>query len=161
LSNKNPKRKKNKTMARTMSVKIPVSSLIADIEKSIAKIDEAVANYASEASAYRDEMVEYEKALIAKAIEALGNPDNIGTDHNSPIRIQRNNYRNDVSVEFDIEALGFPTKPEEPVKPNQKEWFGREHQTRKEILQRNLKVLRMTTQEEVSASSYSSVMELI
>jgi hypothetical protein len=148
-------------MARTMSVKIPVASLIADIEKSIAKIDEAVANYAAEASAYREEMVEYEKALIAKAIEALGNPSNIGTEHNSPIRIQRNNYRNDVSVEFDIEALGFPTKPEEPVKPNQKEWFGREHQTRKEILQRNLKVLRMTTQEEVSASSYSSVMELI
>jgi hypothetical protein len=66
-----------------------------------------------------------------------------------------------VSVEFDPEALGFPEKPEEPVKPNQKEWFGREHQTRKQILERNLKVLRMTTQEEVSASSYSSVMELI
>jgi hypothetical protein len=106
-------------------------------------------------------MVKYEKALIAKAIEAMSNPDNIGTDHNSPIRIQRNSYRNDVSVEFDPEALGFPAKPEEPIKPNQKEWFGREHQTRKQILERNLKVLRMTTQEEVSASSYSSVMELI
>jgi hypothetical protein len=91
----------------------------------------------------------------------MSNPDNIGTDHNSPIRIQRNSYRNDVSVEFDPEALGFPAKPEEPTKPNQKEWFGREHQTRKQILERNLKVLRMTTQEEVSASSYSSVMELI
>ena len=148
-------------MARTMSVKIPVSSLIADIEKSIAKIDEAVESYSNEYKKYKDELAVYEKALIAKAIEAMSNPDNIGTDHNSPIRIQRNNYRNDVSVEFDIEALGFPIKPEEPVKPNQKEWFGREHQTRKEILQRNLKVLRMTTQEEVSASSYSSVMELI
>jgi len=148
-------------MARTMSVKIPVSSLIADIEASIAKIDEAVVSYSAELSSYRDEMVAYDKALIAKAIEALSNPENIGTDHTFPIRIQRNNYRNDVSVEFDVEALGFPTKPEEPVKPNQKEWFGREHQTRKQILERNLKVLRMTTQEEVSASSYSSVMELI
>ena len=148
-------------MARTMSVKIPVASLIADIEKSIAKIDEAVANYSAEATAYRDELAKYEKTLIAKAIEAMSNPDNIGTDHNSPIRIQRNSYRNDVSVEFDPEALDFPAKPEEPVKPNQKEWFGREHQTRKQILERNLKVLRMTTQEEVSASSYSSVMELI
>jgi hypothetical protein len=144
-----------------MSVKIPVSSLIADIEASIAKIDEAVVSYSAELSSYRDEMVAYDKALIAKAIEALSNPENIGTDHTFPIRIQRNNYRNDVSVEFDVEALGFPTKPEEPVKPNQKEWFGREHQTRKQILERNLKVLRMTTQEEVSASSYSSVMELI
>ena len=148
-------------MARTMSVKIPVASLIADIEASIKKIDEAVDSYAEELKLYRDEMVAYDKALIAKAIESLSNPDNIGTDHNFPIRIQRNNYRNDVSVEFDPEALGFPSKPEEPVKPNQKEWFGREHQTRKQILERNLKVLRMTTQEEVSASSYSSVMELI
>ena len=148
-------------MARTMSVKIPVSVLIADIEASIAKIDEAVSNYAEEVKVYRDEMVAYDKSLIAKAIEVLSNPDNIGTEHNSPIRIQRNSYRNDVSVEFDPEALGFPAKPEEPIKPNQKEWFGREHQTRKQILERNLKVLRMTTQEEVSASSYSSVMELI
>ena len=148
-------------MARTMSVKIPVASLIADIEKSIAKIDEAVANYATEATAYRDEMAKYDKALIAKAIEALSNPDNIGTEHNSPIRIQRNSYRNDVSVEFDPEALGFPEKPTEPIKPNDKTYFGREYVTRKELLERNLRILKMTTQEEVSASSYSAVIDLI
>jgi hypothetical protein len=66
-----------------------------------------------------------------------------------------------VSVDFDVDGLGFPKKPEEPSKPNEKTYFGREYATRKEILERNLKVLRMTTQEEVSASSYSSVMELI
>ena len=148
-------------MARTMSVKIPVASLIADIEASIAKIDEAVENYSAEATAYRDEMAKYDKALIAKAIEALSNPDNIGTEHNSPIRIQRNSYRNDVSVEFDPEALGFPEKPTEPIKPNDKTYFGREYITRKELLERNLRILKMTTQEEVSASSYSAVIDLI
>jgi hypothetical protein len=148
-------------MARTMSVKIPTATLIKDVEASIAKIDEAVANYAEEVKAYRDEMVAYEKALIAKAIEVLGNADNIGTDHNSPIRIQRNSYRNDVSVEFDPEALGFPQKPVEPIKPNDKTYFGREYITRKELLERNLRILKMTTQEEVSASSYSAVIDLI
>ena len=148
-------------MARTMSVKIPTAKLIADVEASIAKIDVDVANYAEEVKAYRDEMVEYEKALIAKAIEAMSNPDNIGTDHNSPIRIQRNSYRNDVSVEFDPEALGFPEKPTEPIKPNDKTYFGREYITRKELLERNLRILKMTTQEEVSASSYSAVIDLI
>ena len=148
-------------MARTLSVKIPTAKLISDVEASIAKIDEAVANYAEEVKAYRDEMVEYEKALIAKAIEAMSNPDNIGTDHNSPIRIQRNSYRNDVSVEFDPEALGFPEKPTEPIKPNDKTYFGREYITRKELLGRNLRILKMTTQEEVSASSYSAVIDLI
>ena len=148
-------------MARTLSVKIPTSKLISDIELSIAKIDEAVANYAEEVKAYRDEMVAYDKALIAKAIEVLSNPDNIGTEHNSPIRIQRNSYRNDVSVEFDPEALGFPEKPTEPIKPNDKTYFGREYITRKELLERNLRILKMTTQEEVSASSYSAVIDLI
>ena len=148
-------------MARTMSVKNPTAKLIADVEASIAKIDVDVANYAEEVKAYRDEMVEYEKALIAKAIEAMSNPDNIGTDHNSPIRIQRNSYRNDVSVEFDPEALGFPEKPTEPIKPNDKTYFGREYITRKELLGRNLRILKMTTQEEVSASSYSAVIDLI
>jgi hypothetical protein len=148
-------------MARTMSVKIPTATLIKDVEASIAKIDVAVANYAEEVKAYRDEMVAYDKALIAKAIEVLSNPDNIGTEHNSPIRIQRNSYRNDVSVEFDPEALGFPEKPTEPIKPNDKTYFGREYVTRKELLERNLRILKMTTQEEVSASSYSAVIDLI
>jgi hypothetical protein len=148
-------------MARTMSVKIPTATLIKDVEASIAKIDVAVANYAEEVKAYRDEMVAYDKALIAKAIEVLSNPDNIGTEHNSPIRIQRNSYRNDVSVEFDPEALGFPEKPTEPIKPNDKTYFGREYITRKELLERNLRILKMTTQEEVSASSYSAVIDLI
>jgi hypothetical protein len=148
-------------MARTMSVKIPTATLIKDVEASIAKIDVAVANYAEEVKAYRDEMVAYDKALIAKAIEVLSNPDNIGTEHNSPIRIQRNSYRNDVSVEFDPEALGFPQKPTEPIKPNDKTYFGREYITRKELLERNLRILKMTTQEEVSASSYSAVIDLI
>jgi hypothetical protein len=148
-------------MARTMSVKIPVSSLIADIEKSIAKIDEDVANYPAEYEKYKSAVVQYEKDIVAIAINALSNPSNIGTEYDSPIRVQTNSYRNAISVEFDSDKLGFPEKPEEPKKPNANEWFGREHATRKQILERNLKVLRMTTQEEVSASSYSSVMELI
>jgi hypothetical protein len=66
-----------------------------------------------------------------------------------------------VSVEFDPEGLGFPKKPEEPVKPNDKTHFGREYISRKELLNRNLRILKMTTQEEVSASSYSAVIDLI
>lgn len=144
-----------------MSVKIPVSALISDIEKSIAKIDEDLAKYPTEYEKYKKALVKFEKDLIANAVKALQDSKNIGTDYDSPIRIQTNSYRNNVSVEFDNVKLGFPEKPEEPKKPNANEWFGREHATRKQILERNLKVLRMTTQEEVSASSYSSVMELI
>jgi hypothetical protein len=149
-------------MARTMSVKIPVSSLIADIEASIAKIDEAVENYATDRKNYETEMTAY-KENVAKFVSGFisKNASNIGYDYDSQIRINHA-YNGKVELILDKDTIdGFPDRPEEPVKPNQKEWFGREHQTRKQILERNLKVLRMTTQEEVSASSYSSVMELI
>ena len=147
-------------MARTLSVKIPVSTLIADIEASIAKIDESVANYADEVKAYKADVVAYNEALVAKVIEAISDPRNIGTDYNSTVRISTN-YRGGVTVDFDNEALGFPALPVEPKRPNDKTYFGREYTTRKEILEKNLRILRMTVQEEVSASSYSSVIDLI
>ena len=149
-------------MARTMSVKIPVSALISDIEKSIAKIDEDVSNYSAVRIEYEEALKQYELDVVAHALKILNKPNVIGTDHSSLVRIVRTNYGSrPISLEFDTDALGFPEKPEEPKRPNQTEWFGRENATRKQILERNLKVLRMTTQEEVSASSYSSVMELI
>lgn len=149
-------------MARTMSVKIPTASLIADIEASIAKIDAEVEAYAGKRKQYEADVKQYEKDVIAHAIEALSDPNNIGTDHNSLVRLSLGYHRNSgISVDFDTEALGFPKRPEEPRRPNEKEYFGRDYVTRKEILERNLRVLKMTTQEEVSASSYSSVIDLI
>jgi hypothetical protein len=149
-------------MARTMSVKIPVSALIADIEKSVAKIDEAITNYATDRKNYETETVAYKESVAKFVSDFLSkNASNIGYDYESLIRINHS-YNGKVELILDKDSIeGFPEKPEEPKKPNEKEWFGREHQTRKQILERNLKVLRMTTQEEVSASSYSSVMELI
>jgi hypothetical protein len=148
-------------MARTMSVKIPTASLIADIEKSIAKIDADVEAYAGLRKQYELDVKKYQEELVAHAIKALSDPTNIGTEHGSLVRLTSNNYRNDVDVTFDVDGLGFPKKPEEPSKPNDKTYFGREYVTRKELLQRNLRILKMTTQEEVSASSYSAVIDLI
>jgi hypothetical protein len=148
-------------MARTMSVKIPTATLIKDVEASIAKIDEAVEAYAGLRKQYELDVKKYQEELVAHAIKALSEPSNIGTEHGSLVRLTSNHYRNDVDVSFDVDGLGFPKKPEEPVKPNEKTHFGREYISRKELLTRNLRILKMTTQEEVSASSYSAVIDLI
>jgi hypothetical protein len=147
-------------MARTLSVKIPTAKLIADVEASIAKIDVAVAEYAEKRKKYEADQKKYNEDLIGYAIKALQDPNNIGTDSNSLIRVSRS-YSGNVSVDFDVDGLGFPTKPEEPSKPNEKTYFGREYVSRKELLERNLRILKMTSQEEVSASSYSAVIDLI
>jgi hypothetical protein len=67
-----------------------------------------------------------------------------------------------VELTFDTDAIvGFPERPTAPEAPNQRESFGREYTTRKELLQKNLRILKMTSQEEVNASTYGAIMEII
>lgn len=147
-------------MARTLSVKIPTAKLVADIEESIAKIDTAIAEYAEKRKQYEAEVKQYDKDIVAHAIKALSDPSNVGTEHGSLVRVSRG-YNGNISVDFDVDGLGLPPKPVEPPRPNEKTYFGREYVSRKELLERNLRILKMTSQEEVSASSYSAVIDLI
>jgi hypothetical protein len=147
-------------MARTLSVKIPTAKLIADVESSIAKIETAIAEYAEKRKQYEAEIKQYDLDIVAHAIKAMSDPSNVGTEHGSLVRVSRG-YNGNISVDFDVEALGLPPKPVEPPRPNEKTYFGREYVSRKELLERNLRILKMTSQEEVSASSYSAVIDLI
>ena len=147
-------------MARSLSVKIPTAKLVADIESSIAKIDTAISEYAEKRKQYEVDVKQYDKDIVAHAIKALSDPTNVGTEHGSLVRLSRG-YNGNISVDFDVDGLGLPPKPVEPPKPNEKTYFGREYVSRKELLERNLRILKMTTQEEISASSYSAVIDLI
>jgi hypothetical protein len=156
------KQRKKTKMARSLAVKVPTASLIALLEQKIADLKVSIANYPAEVEAYRNAKKDYEKSLVALAIDALTNKsDLIGAEHGSPIRVYLGYNGRNVSAEFDGDALGFPKLPVEPSNPNNKEYYGREYATKLEILERNLKVLRMTNQEEVNASTYSSVMDLL
>lgn len=148
-------------MARNISVKIPVNLLVAQIESKIAEIDEAVANYPSQREQYDADLEKY-KAKVAEFVSDFlsRNAGKVGYDHDSVVRINHA-YNGRLELTFDSDAIELPKRPEEPKRPNQNEWFGREHATRKQLLERNLKILRMTSQEEVSASTYGAVMELL
>ena len=148
-------------MARNISVKVPVSTLVAEIENKIAEIDKAVANYPAERDAY-DKANEAYKAELAKFVAdyVVKNIDKIGYTYEDTIRIT--NRGNIVELEFKTDAIaGFPEKPVEPIRPNQTEWFGREYINRKALLEKNLRILSMTSQEEVNASTYGAIMELL
>jgi len=147
-------------MARSLSVKIPTVSLIADIEASIAQIEADIANYPLHFEAYLEQKAAHQEKVVLAVIQALGNPLNIGTDFGSVVRIEYR-YNNQVSVTVNSDLLGLPEAPSEPKKPNEKEYYGRDYVSRKELLQRNLKVLKMTSQEEVSASTYNTVIDLL
>lgn len=149
-------------MARAVSVKVPTSTLISEIEKKVAEIDKAIASYPADYEKYEKATEAYKKK-VAKFISdyVSKNANKIGYNFDSDIRISTN-YNGRIELVFDHTKIdGFPERPEEPKKPNQTEWFGREHSTRKAMLEKTLKVLRMTSQEEVNASTYGSVMELL
>jgi hypothetical protein len=149
-------------MARTISVKVPVASVVAEVEKKIAEIDKAIASYPSDVEKYEKETETYKKKVAKFISEFVAkNSNKIGYDHDSVIRISTN-YSGRLELIFDSSKIdGFPERPTEPQRPNQAEWVGNKHLNRKEVLEKNLKVLRMTTQEEVNASTYSAILDLI
>ena len=154
-------------MARSISVKVPTSLLIQQIEERIAQIDAEIEEYPAKREQYDKDLEAY-KSNVANFIAAyLGeNLDKIGFDYDNIIRIRDNHFgigRNQsVEFTFQVDAIaGFPKRPEMPTAPNQKESFGREYVTRKELLEKNLRILKMTSQEEVNASTYGAIMEII
>ena len=148
-------------MARSISVKVPVASLIAQIEDKIAEIDEAIKNYPNARKQYEDAQEAY-KAKVAKFVSdyVTNNVGQIGYDYDSTIRLTTRG--NLVELEFRTEAIAnFPESPEAPKQPNQSTYYSRDWVTPKQLLEKNLKILKMTSQEEVSASTYGAIMELL
>jgi hypothetical protein len=149
-------------MARSLSVKVPTAAVIAQIEEAIKKIDADVASYPADYEKWEAEMEAYKNDVAQAIIDYVSkNVDKIGYDYNSDIRIQ---YGHSAKLELSFDSdkiVGFPKRPAQPVKPNQNEWIGNKHLNRKEVLEQNLRILRMTSQEEINASSYSAVIDLI
>jgi hypothetical protein len=149
-------------MARNISVKVPTALLIAQLEAKIAEIDAEIADYPLARKDYEASLEHYKTKVaefVGKFVKA--NADLIGFDHSNIIRIADHHYSR-VELIFDTDAIsGFPKKPEEPRKPNQKTYYGRDYTTQRDLLEKNLKILRMTSQEEVNASTYGAIMEIL
>jgi len=148
-------------MARSISVKIPTSKLIESIEARIAEIDQDIEQYPAKREQYEKDLEAYKAEISNFIADYLGNNlDKVGFGYEDIIRIT--NYGHRVEITFDPSAIvGFPKRPEAPSVPNQNEHFGREWTTRKSLLEKNLRILNMTTQEEVSASTYGAIMEIL
>lgn len=156
-------------MARSISVKVPTSLLIQQIEERIAQIDADIEEYPAKREAFEKAEEAY-KTKVANFVSTYlsKNLDRVGYNYDDTIRINNTyggfggNRGGRVEITFDVEAISdFPKKPEAPSSPNQKESFGREYVTRKELLEKNLRILKMTSQEEVNASTYGAIMEIL
>lgn len=140
-------------MARSISVKVPTASLIADIESALVQIDKDIEEYPAARIAYEVQLESYNDLVRQTVIDFVRtNPNLVKVD---------TLWQDRHALIVPSALLSLPPKPECPEQPNQHQSFGREWTTRKALLERNLKVLKMTTQEEVNASTYGAIIELL
>lgn len=146
-------------MARALSVKVPTASLIALLEDKIATIQTAIADYPRAKAQYKEDVKAYKKSVLNLALAKIASNPEVLFDNDS-LDVSTS-YRNDVQITLDKDLFELPEMPEQPEDPNRKEWIGRDHTTKLSVLEKTLAVLKLTNQEEVSASTYNSVMELL
>jgi hypothetical protein len=148
-------------MARALAVKVPTASLISLVEEKIAEIKALVASYPADVKKFEADYKAHQASLVSHAIKALTeNTDLIGDGYDKPIRVSVG-YSGSVDVRIDSVALGFPEAPTKPTDPNSARHYGRDYAKPLEMLEKTLRVLKLTSQEEVPASTYSSVMDLL
>jgi hypothetical protein len=97
--------------------------------------------------------------LLALAIEKLTNEPELLFDEDA-LDISTS-YRNDVQITLDKTLFELPEAPQQPEDPSVKSWNRNVYTNKLEQLEKSLAVLRMTRQEEVSASTYNSVLDLL
>jgi len=149
-------------MARSISVKIPTARLVEELETHLAKINKEIEEYPAKREQYEADLRAYDKAVADFVFDYLRNNPNALSDesYNAPVRVGYT-YNNRIELSFSRDLPGCPVRPVAPEQPNQREHFGRDYTTRKELIEKNLRILRMTEQETVSASTYGAVMEIL
>ena len=146
-------------MARALSVKVPTADLIALLENKIAEIKSAIADYPRAIKQYKEDKNTYKRTILDLAIAKI--TEDPASLFDEDILSVDTSYRGDIQLTLSKSLLSLPDEPQQPEDPSQKTWIRNVHTNKLEQLEKTLQVLRMTKQEEVNASTYNSVMELL
>jgi hypothetical protein len=159
LQQNNPK-KKEKQMARAISVKIPTAKVIEMIESKIAQINEDIATYPAQYVIDRKAYAEQVVARLGELIASRGAELLDTEDYEKGIRVSQN-YRNAVEITIGKDLTEGLVKPEEPQDPEPKGYYGNSYNTKKSELEKTLRLLKLSEQETITSSAYNSVLELL
>ncbi len=149
-------------MARAISVKIPTAKVIEMIESKIAEITSEIATYPARKAQYQADYKAYTEQVVARLGQLISqNGSALLAEDNTDkgIRVSTN-YRNAVEITIGKELLDLE-KPVEPTDPEPKNYYGRSYSTKREELEKTLRLLKMSEQETITSSAYNSVLELL
>jgi hypothetical protein len=145
-------------MARSVSVKLPTSVVVEMIENKLAEIAKAEADYPKLLSAYKKEIVSFTADLIdliSKNKKSIVDYSDYGNQEDN-ISIN-SDYRGSVSIAVGKEIVAkIGEKPEKPTSLDT--W---QNKDKKEKLEKTLSLLKLTTQETITSSTYNSVLDLL
>jgi hypothetical protein len=149
-------------MARAISVKIPTAKVIEMIEQKIAQINEDIATYPARKAQYQADYKSYTEAVVAILGDLIANNGSaLLAEENTDKGIRLSvNYRNAVEITIGKELLALE-KPTEPTDPEPKGYYRNTYTTKRDELEKTLRLLRMTEQESITSSAYNSVLELL
>ena len=150
-------------MARAISVKIPTAKVIEMIEGKIAEINAEIASYPERKAQYVIEREAYTKAVVERVGSALvqrGAELLSNEDYENSVRVSTN-YQNRVELTIGKEILDGLVAPVQPTDPEPKNYYGRSYTTKREELEKTLRLLKMSEQETITSSAYNSVLELL
>jgi len=145
-------------MARSVSVKLPTSVVVEMIENKLAEMAKAEVEYPKLLSTYKKQIVSFTADLIdlvSKNKKSIVDYSDYGNQEDN-ISIN-SDYRGSVSIAVGKEIVAkIGEKPEKPSDPAT--WQNRD---KKEKLEKTLALLKLTTQETITSSTYNSVLELL
>ena len=153
-------------MSRAISVKIPTAKVITMIEDKIASIADEVATYPARKAQYQADYKAYTEAVVARLGELIaknGSALLAQEDSDKNIRVGTN-YRNGIEIAIGKELTEDLVRPVEPTNPEPKGYYGGRnsgYNTKREELEKTLRMLKMTEQETITSSTYNSVLELL
>jgi uncharacterized protein (DUF2344 family) len=145
-------------MARSVSVKIPTSVVIEMVESKLAEMVKAEKDYPNLLATYNKDIRAYGKSLIELLSKNANKVVDYSTfDFNSDQITLTSDYRTNASVLVGKGLLAkLGDKPEKPEEVGN--WHSKQ---KKEQLEKTLKLLKLTEQESVNASTYNSVLDLL
>ena len=149
-------------MARSISVKIPTSNVLAMVEDKVAQLKTEIAEYPTRVEEYKVERKAYTKrvAEMVANIITVGQQELFEGEWVDTIRISNRGYSGNVEMTVGVNLVKQFDLGEPPVEPNSPNGYGGSQQKLQE-LEKTLTLLRLTPQEFVTSSTYNSVMELL
>lgn len=142
-------------MSKSISVKVKVSTLISSLEKSLVEREQRFANQEKEMARYEKEKEAYNLAIL-KLIKSKG----IITDATRQRWYHNNSNSKSKTVEFSVSMeLPKTALPKEPECPETYADHRYERETTE--IKQAIRVLKMTEQEYVNASTLKSVSEYL